>query len=193
MVSVRQDGKILFYLPTQRYDVPSVRVGKSFVLTLVAELDGLQGRKWNSENVIVFQIIILQHVWLVTGAKIFVCELMLKSTHETAERLIKLYVTPTPRLREAWVGLSGIKVLISITVCSWTLFYVVNCVRLSDSFVNMSRGEVYHPTKCRFYKTVIMEETAVTVLEKEHPHKKPSLLFYHGGVRRRAYIYSRGY
>ena len=62
MVSVRQDGKILFCLPTQRYDVPSVRVGKSFVLTLVAELDGLQGRKWNSEHVIVFQINILQHV-----------------------------------------------------------------------------------------------------------------------------------
>ena len=61
--------KELVCLPTQKYDVPSVRVGKRFVPTLAVELDGIQGRKWNAERVIFVHTVILQRVLLVTGAK----------------------------------------------------------------------------------------------------------------------------
>ena len=54
---------------TQFYDVQSVCVSKSFILTLAAELNFIQGRKWNAEQVIVFQTVILQRVRLVTGTK----------------------------------------------------------------------------------------------------------------------------
>ena len=51
--------------PTQRYDVPSGRVGKFFVSILSVELDGIQAWKWNANLVIVFQLFILQRVLLV--------------------------------------------------------------------------------------------------------------------------------
>ena len=35
----------------------------------MAEIDGIQGCKWNANHVTVFYSVILQHVWLVTGAK----------------------------------------------------------------------------------------------------------------------------
>ena len=45
---------------TQRYDIPSGKVGKRFVGILYVELDGVCARNWNAERVIVFQSIILQ-------------------------------------------------------------------------------------------------------------------------------------
>ena len=39
-----------------------------FVSTLTVEINGIQGRKLNAENVIISQAVILQRVILVTGA-----------------------------------------------------------------------------------------------------------------------------
>ena len=61
--------KKLVRLTTQRYDVLSVRVGKRFVSTLAAELDGTRGWKRNAKQVIIFQTVILQYIRLVNGAK----------------------------------------------------------------------------------------------------------------------------
>ena len=41
-------------LPTQRYDIPSVNFGEIFFATLSVEIDGIRGRKWNSERVVFF-------------------------------------------------------------------------------------------------------------------------------------------
>ena len=49
-------------LPTQLYVILSVRVGKKFVLTLSEELDVIPGQNWNSESVIIFHTVILQHI-----------------------------------------------------------------------------------------------------------------------------------
>ena len=54
MVSVTQYEKKLVYLTTQHYDVTYVQVGKSFVLTLAADFDGISSRKWTSDCVIHF-------------------------------------------------------------------------------------------------------------------------------------------
>ena len=51
----------LVFMPTQRYDAPSGKVGNIFVGILSIELDGVCTRKWNAERVIVFQSVILQH------------------------------------------------------------------------------------------------------------------------------------
>ena len=48
------------FMPTQRYDAPSGKVGKRFVEILSVELDGVHTRKWNAERVIVFQSVMLQ-------------------------------------------------------------------------------------------------------------------------------------
>ena len=45
---------------TQHYDMPSGKVGKTFVGILSLELDGVTARKWNTERVIVFQSVIIQ-------------------------------------------------------------------------------------------------------------------------------------
>ena len=68
MVSGRQDGKNVCF-PTQRYDVQSDQFGIRFVSILSEELEGMQGWKWNTERVTVFQTGILQLFCLVTGAK----------------------------------------------------------------------------------------------------------------------------
>ena len=54
---------------TQNYNVPSDMVDKRFVSTIAAEIDSIKGRKWNAEQAIVFQTVILQRVRLVTGVK----------------------------------------------------------------------------------------------------------------------------
>ena len=51
----------LVCMTTQRYDAPSGKVGKRFVVILSVELDGIRARKWNAERVIIFQSVILQH------------------------------------------------------------------------------------------------------------------------------------
>ena len=44
-------------------------MGKKFVSTLAAELDGIQGRKWNAGRVIIFKMVILRYFQHITGAK----------------------------------------------------------------------------------------------------------------------------
>ena len=41
-------GKTTFFL-TQRYDVPSGRVGKRFVTNLSSDIDGIIDRIWNAD------------------------------------------------------------------------------------------------------------------------------------------------
>ena len=50
----------LAVLPSRRYDAPSGKVGRRFVRTLGEELKGVRDRRWNLEQFIVFQTVILQ-------------------------------------------------------------------------------------------------------------------------------------
>ena len=50
----------LAFIPSQRYDAPSGKVGRRFVVALVGELRGVQDILWNSEQFIVFQMVILK-------------------------------------------------------------------------------------------------------------------------------------
>ena len=53
-------------LPPQRYDVLAGRVGHVFINALAEELEGVEGRQWNTERLIIFQTVILQRttkVW----------------------------------------------------------------------------------------------------------------------------------
>ena len=59
----------LVYFPTQCYDVPFGLVGSFFISTFAVKLDDIRARKWNAEQVIVFQAVILQRTRLITGAK----------------------------------------------------------------------------------------------------------------------------
>ena len=72
---ITEDGKWqamwekLLCLPTQCYNVPYGKFGRNFVVTLSVELDGIQTRKWKSERVIIFQLVILQRAQAVNNAK----------------------------------------------------------------------------------------------------------------------------
>ena len=55
--------------PTQKYDVPSIRIRKRFDSEIAADIYGIQGRKWNSDRVIIYQTVILKRARLVTSAK----------------------------------------------------------------------------------------------------------------------------
>ena len=59
----------LVSIPTQRYDVPSGRIGNRFFVILSVELDGIQNCQWNEERVIVFQTVILQRISGVSGSR----------------------------------------------------------------------------------------------------------------------------
>ena len=56
----RGGGVTSWLCPPWRYDSPSGKVGKHFVVALVEELSGVRDRLWNSERFIVFQTVILQ-------------------------------------------------------------------------------------------------------------------------------------
>ena len=52
----------------RRYDAPSGKVGRRFVGTLGAEMQGVRDRRWNSERFIIFQTVILQQARHVTAS-----------------------------------------------------------------------------------------------------------------------------
>ena len=62
-------------MPTQRYCAPSRKVGKIFVATLSVDIGSVRYRKWNSERVIIFQSVILQHSKYFNNAK-HICTLI---------------------------------------------------------------------------------------------------------------------
>ena len=47
-------------IPSRRYDAPSGKVRRRFVVDLVEELSGVRYVLWNLERFIVFQMVILQ-------------------------------------------------------------------------------------------------------------------------------------
>ena len=68
MVSSIQNETIYIYIPpTHCYDVPPGWVGNRFVSALAAEIYGIRGQKWNTENLIIFKMVILKQAQIVTG------------------------------------------------------------------------------------------------------------------------------
>ena len=60
---------IIIY-PLSQYDLPTNGpIGKSFLLMLAKEIDGVQGRKWNMEKVMCFMSMILQRSTDLKGAE----------------------------------------------------------------------------------------------------------------------------
>ena len=116
---------------------------------------------------------------------------MLDSTCGTEERLMKSYATLMPWLQNTWVGIVGIRVIRSVTVRSWILFYVGNCASLSDFFANNIRGGFYYPMKKRPLERALQKKLSRQCWKKICPGPPP--LFYYGGVRQNTYFYYRGY
>ena len=58
----------LAVMPSRRYDVPSGKVGRRFVGTFGAEIQGVRDRQWNSERFMFFQTVILQRACHVTAS-----------------------------------------------------------------------------------------------------------------------------
>ena len=77
----------LVFMPTQRYDAPSGKVGKRFLVILSVELDDVRSRKWNAERVIVFQSVILQRAQGVKNSAQIRKRVFFNSTCEIVERL----------------------------------------------------------------------------------------------------------
>ena len=99
MVSGKQDERKLVYFLTQLYAITSSQVRERFVSTLAAELEVRRGQKWNAEQVIVFQTVILQRVHIITGAKnictIINIRLNLWNSREFDELVIESYAAST--------------------------------------------------------------------------------------------------
>ena len=139
-------GKLVC-LPTQLYDVLSGRVGKNYVSNLAAENYGIRAQKWNAEWAIVFQMVILLHDNSSLATNIFSCELMPESLLGVVDRLTKSFETPTPQLKDTWGGIVGLKMHNNIIVHFQTLFYVENCARQSDLFLNGKQRGFCNPKK----------------------------------------------
>ena len=46
-------------IPSRQVDVPKGNIGRRFVEVLACELDGIRTRKWNSEKLLVYQVVVL--------------------------------------------------------------------------------------------------------------------------------------
>ena len=169
-------GKFVWF-PTQLYEVLSGRVGKRFLSTLNAELGGIRGRKWNAEQVIIFQTVILQRIRLIIGANNIRAQintwLDLWNSGTFKERINDSYAAATVYLGRARRN----KTRNNFIVRSQTLFYVENCARPSDFLQMGIRGGGGLPKELATNKTVVTEETVKTVLAKKHTHEKNTALW----------------
>lgn len=57
----RNRWEMVIAIPSRRYIAPKGQAGKRFVGILMKELEGVRLGKWNSERVIVFQAVMMQH------------------------------------------------------------------------------------------------------------------------------------
>ena len=85
---------------------------------------------------------------------------------------MKFYVTPTPWIRYTWGGVVGVKFLISIIVCSQTLFYK-EIVRGHRICLLKGVGGSFITQKMSSEKTSVMEETVVMVMAEKHLPEPP--------------------
>ena len=56
-------------IPTRRYYLPRGPIGRSFIAQLIVEFEGVMNQDWNSERLLVFQIVILQKTRRITDAR----------------------------------------------------------------------------------------------------------------------------
>ena len=68
----------LVCMPNQRYDAPSGKVRKRFLVILSVELGGVYVRKWNAERVIVFKSVILQRAQGVNNSAQFIKRILFR-------------------------------------------------------------------------------------------------------------------
>ena len=57
---------VKYFWCTQRYDLPSIWIGKRFFETLAVKIEEIWNRHWNAERVTVFQTVILKRICLVS-------------------------------------------------------------------------------------------------------------------------------
>ena len=87
--------------------------------------------------------------------KIFARELMPDSPLGTGERLMDSFATPTPRLRDTWGGITGLKIQSNTIAHFQNLFYMESCFIRSDFFANRKQEDSCNPTNWHHTKRVL--------------------------------------
>ena len=106
-------------MPSRRYDTPSGKFGRRFVVALVGYLHWLWDRLWNLERLIVFQTVILQ-----------------QACHFTASQAIRQRIEK--RLDACEAGRHGM--LVEETLLKCTKYLTVACREESEEH----RTKTYH-------------------------------------------------
>ena len=151
--------------------------GIRLILTLAAELDCIRGQKWNSEQVIIFQMVILQRVRLVTGAKnIFAwIDVQLNSWNSGAFDKI---VCNSYAASVVYLGRDCKNQSADQHHC--TLSNLVLLGKLCEAvsfFANRSWGGVYYPMKWHPIKRVLWRKPPRRCWQKNIRKKQSPLLY----------------
>ena len=164
-------------LPTQWYDAPSSRFGRTFVTILAMELDGIQYRKWNSGQVIVFQSVILQRVQPITGTKNIRAWIKFQldccNYVEFDELVNDTYTAATGYLgRDRGIQSEEKR------HCTFSNLFLHGKLRKAVIFVcEHKRGEFLQPGNLASDKTDVINETVASILAGKYLHEKKYHLF----------------
>ena len=177
---------------TQWYNTNSDRFRKTFVSTIVAEIYGMQGQKWNAKRMIIFHMVILQHIWLVTGTKNICTQIYARLKLWNKSAFGELVCDSYAATKE-YLGRDRGNQSAEHYHC---VFFILVIQRKFHKaiifFCDWYSGGVLLPNDITSDKTVVTEETVMTMLE-ENICTKNSPQFYARGVWQNAYFYFCGY
>ena len=159
-------------MPTQLYDAPSGKIEKRFKGILSILLDGVQSRNWNSERVIVFHSVILQHAQGVKNSAKMRKRIFFRLDlchHGAFDELVKdMHNSAMGCLGKA----RGTK---TMDECHRTFLNLVMKRKLREAvrFVfEREKGVFLQPNKLAEYCIGTINETVTSVPEGKHPSEK---------------------
>ena len=167
---------------TQRYDVPSGRVRKRFVFTLMVEFHVIWNLKWNTGRLINFQTVIFQRVRLVTGAKNVRGQInshldsWIKGNHNEL-------VQDSYSAVSAYLGKSRGTQKREQHHCTFSNLILRGELRKSVKFIcEQDTGGVLLPKNWATGKTGVLDTTIAEVLAGKISAREKIPLFYVGGI-----------
>ena len=157
------------FLPTQRYEVPSVQMGKRFVDNLAVDLDIIRNRHWNTERVIVFQSVILYPDCLVSSTR-NICDQITSCFYlwnkVVYDKLVQYYYGVV----EAFLGHKRGTQTQEQHYCTFSDLILRGKFCESVRFIcERETGVIFLPNKQASDSPVFMDKTVAGVLAVKHP------------------------
>ena len=166
----------LICIPTQRYDVPSGRIGNPYVGIILVELDGIWNRHWNAERVIFFRQLFYSASIRCPSQEIYVNGLNHILTCGPTVSTISYYRIPTERWDNIQGMIVGTKHRRNVIVILPNLVLRRKLRKAVHFICQRETGGVLLSKERATDRTGSTDKTVAEVLVRKHPAKKKFLV-----------------